>query len=67
MASETSVTGLPTGITTGVTGNCVGCSKGKMSRGSHPPTSEKRSNGILDLIHTDVCAPMSEKFGGGAR
>jgi hypothetical protein len=38
-------------------GVCRGCSLGKNVRGSFP-SSDNRSKGILDLIHTDVCGPM---------
>jgi transposase InsO family protein len=39
-------------------GVCRGCSLGKNVKGSFL-SSESRSKGILDLIHTDVCGPMT--------
>jgi hypothetical protein len=33
---------------------------GKFSKASFP-SSDSRSAGILDLVHTDVCGPMSQK------
>ena len=45
-------------------GVCKGCSLGKHTR--KPFTnSETRSKEILDLIHFDVCGPMSNKLLGG--
>ena len=37
---------------------CKGCAMVKYAR-KYFPSSEHRSNGILDLIHFDVCGPMS--------
>jgi hypothetical protein len=39
---------------------CRGCVLGKFSKASFP-SSDSRSAGILDLVHTDVCGPMSRK------
>jgi hypothetical protein len=39
-------------------GICRGCSLGKNVKGSFP-SSDSRSKGILDLIHSDVCGPMT--------
>ena len=38
-------------------GVCIGCALGKNVKGSFS-SSDNRSKGILDLIHTDVCGPM---------
>jgi len=38
-------------------GICRGCALGKNVKGSFS-SSDSRSKGILDLIHTDVCGPM---------
>jgi hypothetical protein len=35
-----------------------GCSLGKYTTTVFP-SSDSRSTGVLDLIHTDVCGPMS--------
>jgi hypothetical protein len=37
---------------------CRGCALGKYTKDVFP-NSDSRSNGILDLIYTDVCGPMS--------
>jgi transposase InsO family protein len=39
-------------------GVCKGCALGKNSKATFP-SSESRSKGILDLVHTNVCGPMS--------
>jgi hypothetical protein len=39
---------------------CRGCVLGKFAKASFP-SSDSRSAGILDLVHTDVCGPMSRK------
>jgi transposase InsO family protein len=39
-------------------GVCRGCALGKNVKGSFL-NSESRSKGILDLIHTNVCGPMT--------
>jgi hypothetical protein len=39
---------------------CRGCALGKFTKASFP-SSDSRSAGILDLVHTDVCGPMSRK------
>lgn len=45
-------------------GVCKGCALGKNTR--KPFTSnDTRSKEILDLIHSNVCGPMSKKFLGG--
>jgi transposase InsO family protein len=37
---------------------CKGCAMGKYAKRPFPPTKH-RSKGVLDLIHYDVCGPMS--------
>ena len=39
-------------------GICKGCALGKNTKKSFP-RSKSRSKGILDLIHSDICGPMS--------
>jgi hypothetical protein len=39
---------------------CRGCVLGKFAKASFP-SSDSRSARILDLVHTDVCGPMSRK------
>lgn len=38
---------------------CEACCFGKMSRQKFPKNSEIRSNQVLDLLHSDLCGPMS--------
>jgi hypothetical protein len=51
------VAGLPE-IQIEYDGICRGCSFGKNTKGSFS-SSDSRPKGILDLIHTDVCGPMT--------
>ena len=39
-------------------GVCRGCALGKNVKKSFP-NSDSRANGILDIIHSDLCGPMS--------
>jgi transposase InsO family protein len=43
---------------------CRGCTLGKYTKTVFP-SSDSRSTGVLDLIHTDVCGPMSRVSLGG--
>jgi hypothetical protein len=52
------VTGVPQ-ISTKHQDVCRGCALGKFTKASFP-SSDTRSVGILDLVHTDVCGPMSQ-------
>jgi transposase InsO family protein len=45
-------------------GICRGCSLGKNAKKTFP-SSDKRSKGILDLIHSNTCEPMSRPSMGG--
>jgi hypothetical protein len=51
------VTGLPK-FTSERHDPCKGCAMGKYAQIPFPP-SEHRSKGVLDLIHSDICCPMS--------
>ena len=51
------VTGLPE-LSVKHQGVCKGCALGKYAKTAFP-SSDSRSKGILDLIHSDVCGPMS--------
>jgi hypothetical protein len=44
--------------------DCRGCALGKNSKG-YFPSSDNRSKGILDLVHSDVCGPMTIASLGG--
>ena len=39
-------------------GVCKGCAKGKNTKKTFP-SSESKTKGILEIIHSDVCGPMS--------
>ena len=39
-------------------GVCKGCAKGKNTKKTFP-SSERKEKGILEIIHSDVCGPMS--------
>ena len=39
-------------------GVCKGCVKGKNTKKTFP-SSENKAKGILEIIHSDVCGPMS--------
>jgi hypothetical protein len=39
---------------------CRGCALGKFSKASFP-SSDTRSAGIQDLVHTDMCGPMTQR------
>ena len=45
-------------------GICRGCELGKNTKGSFPK-SESRSKGKLDLVHSDLCRPMTVTSLGG--
>jgi hypothetical protein len=51
------VTGVPQ-INTEHQDVCRGCALGKFTKASFP-SSDTKSAGPLDLVHTDVCGPMS--------
>ena len=39
-------------------GLCKGCAKGKNTKKTFP-SSERKAKGILEIIHSDVCDPIS--------
>jgi hypothetical protein len=57
------VIGLPK-FTTERHDPCKGCAMGKYAQIPFPP-SEHRSKGVLDLLHYDVCGPMSVELVSG--
>src|SRR4051794_30491239 len=46
---------------------CEACIKGKQHRKSFPNLSMTRASEVLEIIHSDVCGPMSQTSIGGAR
>jgi hypothetical protein len=51
------VTGLPE-IQAEPDGVCKGCAQGKKVKHSFP-NSDSRAKGVLDIVHSDVCGPIS--------
>ena len=51
------VQGLPK-IQTKHDGVCKGCAKGEKTKKTFP-SSESKAKGILEIIHSDICGPMS--------
>jgi hypothetical protein len=47
-------------------GPCKGCAMGKYAQRPFPP-SEHRSKGALDLIHSNICGPMSVESVSGSK
>jgi hypothetical protein len=45
-------------------GICKGCAEGKSVK-SPFPSSESKAKGVLDIIHSDVCGPMSTSSSNG--
>jgi hypothetical protein len=39
-------------------GVCKGCAQGKNVKHSFP-NSDTRAKGVLDIVHSDVCGPLS--------
>ena len=54
------VTGLPE-FNIGQSDVCMGCALGKYTKIAFP-SSDSRSAGVLDLIHSDLCGSMSSVF-----
>ena len=48
-------------------GKCISCIEGKQTRLSFPKGTATRATEKLQLIHTDLCGPMSEPSWGGAK
>jgi hypothetical protein len=57
------VTGLPE-LQVERDGICRGCALGMNAKGSFP-SNDKRFRGILDLVHSNVCGPMTVASLGG--
>ena len=56
LASKT-IEGLPE-IQAKHDGVCKGCAKGKNTKNTFP-SSKSKAKGILEIIHSDVCGPIS--------
>ena len=46
--------------------NCDGCILGKQSRSPFPKSSQSKTTSVLELVHSDVCGPMSVASVGGS-
>lgn len=46
---------------------CEGCVYGKHSRNSFPVNNSYRASGCLDIVHADLCGPMSMESTGGSK
>lgn len=55
---------LPVSINDEELSKCEACALGKLSRPPFPSSTNRQSTSILELVHSDVCGPMSESFGG---
>ncbi|CAJ2635130.1 unnamed protein product [Trifolium pratense] len=47
--------------------NCVDCLAGKQSRDSIPKQANWRASARLELIHSDICGPITPQSNGGSR
>lgn len=48
----------------GIRMTCESCVEGKMARPPFPQAAEKKSKAVLDIVHSDVCGPMTTSPGG---
>ena len=46
---------------------CESCAYGKITRTPSPKNEPKRASKKLELVHSDICGPMSESSHGGQR
>lgn len=46
---------------------CEDCIQGKMSKKPFPKVSNRQTESILDIVHSDVCGPMQTTTPGGKR
>ena len=46
---------------------CEGCIKGKQHKLPYPTKSDHRASEVLEIIHSDVCGPMSVESFGNSR
>ena len=49
-----------------VSEDCEGCALGKQSRYTFPKSSLSKTTDVLELVHSDVCGPMSVGSMGGS-
>lgn len=46
---------------------CEGCVVGKQNRDSFPKESKWRAKKVLELVHTDICGPITPLSNGNKR
>ena len=61
---RSTITGVPD-LSTERDDVCKGCALGKYAKAAFP-ISKNRAKGVLGLIHSDICRPMSTKARSGA-
>eukprot|EP00794_Sanderia_malayensis_P007838 gene7838-biopygen6374 len=61
------VKGLNLNTRDGFNRNCEGCAMGKQSRSAFPKETEHKSSEVLEIIHSDVCGPMTTNSVGGSK
>lgn len=61
------VNGLPQLTHNGAAGICDICMRGKQNRESIPKKSSWRASRVLQLVHTDICGPISPTSESGKR
>ena len=67
LAKKNSVNGLGIDATEPSGKPCEGCAFGKQHRNSFPKRSNTETKQPLELIHSDVCGPMSTDSVGGSK
>ncbi|CAI7774348.1 unnamed protein product [Closterium sp. NIES-53] len=66
MAMKGIVDGLDFVHSSGDDEKCVGCLEGKMARKHFPPSTKPNASEPLELVHTDLCGPITPVSKGGA-
>ena len=67
LSSQNMVEGMPDVVLKPVDADCEGCALGKQTRYPFPKNpSGKRTTEVLELVHSDVCGPMSVPSVGGS-
>jgi hypothetical protein len=68
LANNNLVVGMERISATSTLEDCVGCSLGKQARRAfHSKSTRSRASRPLELVHSDLCGPMSKQtLGGGA-
>ncbi|KAK2442007.1 putative mitochondrial protein [Trifolium repens] len=46
---------------------CTGCLKGKQHREAIPKEAQWRATKVLELVHSDICGPITPQSNGGCR